>query len=56
MEKFDENKYGRDKYYSCIMLCDVKTTDKIKNHCLYSQCPMFISKCKIANENLSEYH
>ena len=23
-EKFDENKYGQDKNYGCIMLCDVK--------------------------------
>ena len=55
VEKFDENKYGQDKDYSCIMLCDVKTTDKIRNDCLYSQCPMLISKCKITDKNLSEY-
>ena len=55
VEKFDENKYGQDKNYDCIMLCDVKTTDKIKNDCLYSQCPMLVSKCKITDKNLSEY-
>ena len=33
VEKFDENKYGQDKDYGCIMLCDVKTTDKIRNDC-----------------------
>ena len=55
VEEFDENKYGQDKNYGCIMLCDVKTTDKIKNDCLYNQCPMLVSKCKITNENLSEY-
>ena len=37
------------------MLCSVKTTDKIKNDCLYSQCPMLVSKCKITDKNLSEY-
>ena len=37
------------------MLCDVKTTDKIRNNCLYSQCPMLVSKCKITDKNLSEY-
>ena len=36
------------------MLCNVKTTNKIKNDYLYSQCPMLVSKCKITNENLSE--
>ena len=30
IEKFDENKYGQDKDYGCILLCDVKTTDKIR--------------------------
>ena len=55
VEKFDENKYGQDKNYNCIMLCNVKATDKIKNNFLYSQCPMLVSKCKITDKNLSEY-
>ena len=55
VEEFDENKYGQDKNYNCIMLCNVKTTDKIKNDCLYSQCPMLVSKCRINNKKLSEY-
>ena len=37
------------------MLCDVKTTEKIKEDQLYSQCPMLVSKCKITDKNLSEY-
>ena len=36
VEKFDETKYGQDKDYGCFMLCDVKTTDKIRNDPLYS--------------------
>ena len=52
---FDEEKYGQDKDYGCILLCDVKTTDKIRNDPLYSQSPMLISKCKITHENLSKY-
>ena len=55
IEKFDEDKYGQDKNFSCILLCNVKTTDEIKNDPLFSQCPMLVSKCKITNENLSEY-
>ena len=55
VEKFDENRYGQDKDYNCILLCDVKTTDKIEKDCLYSQCPMLVSKCKITDKNLSEY-
>ena len=55
VENFDENKYGQDKDYGCMILCDVKTIDKIRNDCLYSQCPMLVSKCKIRDKNLSEY-
>ena len=31
VQRFDENKYGQDKDYGCILLCNVKTTDKIRN-------------------------
>ena len=55
VDKFDENRYSENKDYGCILLCNVKTTDKIRNDSLYSQCPMLVSKCKINNENLSEY-
>ena len=55
VENFDENKYGQDKNYGCIMLCDVKTTEIIKDGLLYSQCPMLVSKCKITDKNLSKY-
>ena len=37
------------------MLCDVKTTDKIRNDLLFSQCPMLISRSKITDKNLSKY-
>ena len=52
--KFVEN-FDQDNDYGCIILCNVKTTDKIKNDCLYSQCSMLVSKVKITDENLSEY-
>ena len=55
VEEFDETKYGQNKDYGCILLCDVKTTDKIRNDPLYSQCPMLVSRCKITDKNLSEY-
>ena len=37
------------------MVCGVKTTDEIRNDCLYRQCPMLISKVKINDKKLSEY-
>ena len=36
-------------------LCDVKTTDKIKNDCLQEQNPMLVSRTLITDKNLSEY-
>ena len=54
VENFDETKYGQDKDYGCFILCDVKTTDKIRNDPLFSQCPMLVSRCKITDKNLSD--
>ena len=50
IENFDELKYGMDKDYGCIMLCDVKTTDKIENDCLFKQNPMLVSKTLISKK------
>ena len=55
IKELDETKYGQDKDYGCFLLCDVKTTDKIRNDPLYRQCPMLVSRCKITDKNLSEY-
>ena len=55
VKKLDETKYGQDKDYGCFMLCDVKTTDKIRNDLLFSQCPMLVSRFKITDKNLSDY-
>ena len=38
-----------------VLLCDVKTTEKIKNDRLFKQNPMLVSKCLITDKNLSEY-
>ena len=55
VENFDETKYGNDKNYGCFILCDVKILDKIRDDCLYKQCPMLVSRCKITDKNLSKY-
>ena len=55
IEEFDQIKYGQDNDYGCFLLCDVKTTDKIRNDPLYSQCPMLVSRYKITDKNLSDY-
>ena len=55
LKNFDEKKYGTDKDFGCIMLCNVKTTDKIRNDHLFKQNSMLVSKCLITDKNLSEY-
>ena len=55
VDKFDENRYGENKNYGCILLCDIKTTDEIKNDHLFKQCPALVSRTKITDENLSRF-
>ena len=55
VKNFDSSKYGQKLDYGCFLLYEVKTTDKIRNDPLYSQCPMLVSRCKITDKNLSKY-
>ena len=55
LNEFNINKYGEDKNYSCILLCHVKTTDKVKNDHILKQFPALISKTSICYDNLSDY-
>ena len=55
IEKFDISKYSEDSEYNCFLLCEVRTTDIIRNDHLYKQCPMLVSKSKITDKDLSEY-
>ena len=55
VNEFDENRYGEDKNHGCILLCNVKTTDEIKNDHLFKQCPPLVSRNKITNKNLSPF-
>ena len=50
VNNFNEQKYGQNNDYGCFLLCEVKTTDKIRNDPLYSQCPMLVSRCKITDK------
>ena len=55
LKDFNINKCGEDKDYSCISLCHVKTTDKVKNDHILKQFPALISKTSIYYDNLSDY-
>ena len=54
LKDFNVNKYGENKDYSCILLCHVKTTDKVKNYHILKQFPALISKTSIYYDNLSD--
>ena len=53
--KFNKNKYGKDKDYSCLMNVEVYTTKKVLNNKTLSQFPALISKAKISYNQLSEF-
>ena len=55
LKDFNINKYGEDKDYSCILLCHLKTTDKVKNDHILKRFPALISKTSIYYDNLSDY-
>ena len=55
LKDFNINKYGENKDYLCILLCHVKTTDKVKNDHILKQFPALISKTSIYYDNLSDY-
>ena len=55
LKDFNINKHGENKDYSCILLCHLKTTNKVKNDHILKQIPALISKTSIHYDNLSNY-
>ena len=55
VSKFNKNRYGQDKNYSCLLKVEIYTTNKVKNNKILSQFPALISKAKISYDQLSEY-
>ena len=55
LKHFNIKKYGENKNYSCILLCHVKTTDKVKNDHILKQFLALISKTSVYYDNLSDY-
>ena len=51
---FNRNRY-LDSEYSCLLNCEIYTTDKIKNNSILNQYPALISKTSIKYNNLSEF-
>ena len=51
---FNRNRY-LDSNYSCLLNCEVYTTDKVKNNSILKQFPALISKTSIKYNDLSEF-
>ena len=51
---FNRNRY-LDSEYSCLLNCEVYTTDKVKNNSILKQFPALISKTSIKYNDLSEF-
>ena len=55
ISKFNRNKYGQDKNFSCLMNVEIYTNEKVLNNKILSQFPSLISKTKIEYDQLSEF-
>ena len=51
---FNRNRY-LDSEYSCLLNCEIYTTDKIRNNSILKQFPALISKTSIKYNDLSEF-
>ena len=51
---FNRNRYI-DSEYSCLLNCEIYTTDKVKNNSILKQFPALISKTSIKYDDLSEF-
>ena len=51
---FNRNRYS-DSKYSCLLNCEIYTTDKVRNNSILKRFPTLISKTSIKYDNLSEF-
>ena len=55
ISKFNKNRYGQSKSFSCLLNVKIHTTNKVKNNKTLSQFPALISKTKISYHQLSNF-
>ena len=55
VSKFNKNRYGQDKNYSCLLNVEIYTTNKVKNDKTLSQFPRLISKSESSYDQLSDF-
>ena len=54
IKNFNRNRYLNSNY-SCLLNCEIYTTDKVKNNSILKQLPALISKTSIKYDDLSEF-
>ena len=52
---FNENRYLGDSNYSCLLNCEIYTTDRVRNNKILSQFAALISRTSIKYNDLSEF-
>ena len=55
VSKFNKNRYGQNRKYSCLLNVEIYTTNKVKNDKILSQFPALISKTNIKYDQLSDF-
>ena len=55
VSKFNKNRYGENKNYSCLLNVEIYTTKKVLNDKILSHFPALISKTKISYDQLSDF-
>ena len=55
VSKFNKNRYGQSKSFSCLLNVEIYTTNKVKNNKNLSQFPALISKTKFSHDQLSDF-
>ena len=55
VSKFNKNRYGQDKNYSCLLNVEIYTTKKVLNNKTLSQFSALISKSEISYNQLSDF-
>ena len=55
VSKFNKNRYGQDKSFSCLLNVEIYTTKKVLNNKRLSQIPALISKTNIKCDQLSDF-
>ena len=55
VSKFNKNRYGQNKNYSCLLNVEIYTPKKVLNNKTLSQFPALISKSEISYDQLSDF-